>query len=139
MLAMFLALVGLVAINGILAAWIVSILWGWFVVPLLRTSRVARLRSNMPKAVCIIVFGFCLPSYADCVVGAKSKTSFVVLDSHTIMLKGGFGSDIIIKTFSFLNSGSQVTILKDDFCSFENAVLYIDGEMADANQVTKVN
>ncbi len=77
-------------------------------------------------------------AYADCVIGAKSKTSYVVLDSHTIMLQGGYGEDIIIKTFSFITDYSSVTVLKDDFCSFESAVLYIDGEVVDAEGVTGV-
>ncbi|WP_146610926.1 hypothetical protein [Polynucleobacter paneuropaeus] len=72
---------------------------------------------------------------ADCVYGAKSKTKFIVLDSHALILKGGYGKDILIKTFSFINSGSSISILKDDFCSYESAVLYIDGQLADANEV----
>lgn len=78
-------------------------------------------------------------SYADCVFGAKSKSSYVVLDSRTIMLTGGFGADIIIKTISYINRFSSVSILKDSFCSYERAVLYIDGSVVDANQVTKLN
>ena len=54
-------------------------------------------------------------AYADCVYGAKSKNKFVVLDSHTVILKGGFGKDILIKTFAFIYSSSSLTILKDDF------------------------
>lgn len=77
-------------------------------------------------------------SFADCVYGAKDKSKFTVLDSHTIILQGGSGSDIIIKTYSFIHRSSSITVLKDSFCSYESAVLYIDGEVADANQVTKV-
>lgn len=77
-------------------------------------------------------------AYADCVINAQMKQSYVVLDTHTIMLKGGVGNDIIIKTFAFINSSSQVTVLKDSFCSYENAVLYINGEVVDAQQVTNV-
>jgi len=78
-------------------------------------------------------------SFAECVYGAKDKTRYVVLDSHTIMLKGGYGSDIIVKTFAFIYSSSEVTVLKDSFCSYDSAVLYVDGEVADANQVTKID
>jgi hypothetical protein len=72
---------------------------------------------------------------ADCVIGAKMKISFTVLDTHTVMLRGGGGKDILIKTFSFLYSSSQVTVLKDSFCDYESAVLYVDGEVIDAQQV----
>ena len=78
---------------------------------------------------------FALNSNADCVFGAKSKTSFVILDSNTILLKNGPGKDILIKSFSFFNSGSSVSVLKDSFCDFESAVLYVDGQVVDAQQV----
>jgi hypothetical protein len=76
--------------------------------------------------------------FADCVYGAKDKTSYVVLDTHTILLKGGYGSDIVIKTYCFIYRTSDITVLKDDFCSYEDSVLYIDEEVCDANQVTKI-
>ena len=75
---------------------------------------------------------------ADCVYGAKDKTSFQVLDGNTLMLTGGYGSNIIIKTYSYFYSSSDVRVLKDSFCSYESAVLYIDGEVVDAQQVTKL-
>jgi hypothetical protein len=75
---------------------------------------------------------------ADCVVNAKAKLRFQVLDSHTILFTGGGGSDFIVKTFAFVTRGSDIRILKDDFCSHDSAVLYIDGEVADARQVTKL-
>ena len=80
-----------------------------------------------------------LPSQADCVINAKSKTKFTILDSHTILLSGGTGPDIIIKTFEFLNSSSSIMVLKDSFCSLESAVLYVDGKPIDVNQVTKLD
>lgn len=82
---------------------------------------------------------FCVSAQADCVFGAKDKTSFIVLDSHTILLQGGIGADIMIKTYSFLTRHSDVLVLKDSFCSYESAVLYVDGETADANQVEKLD
>jgi len=78
------------------------------------------------------------PSFADCVMNAKSKTSFVLLDSHTILLKDGPGSDILIKTYSFIPNNSNIVVLKDDFCSYDNSVLYIDGEVTDVTQVKKI-
>jgi hypothetical protein len=75
------------------------------------------------------------PSLADCILNAKSKTSYVVLDSHTIILKGGIGKDILIKSFAFFYSSSEVSVLKDSFCDYESAVIYADGEVVDAQQV----
>jgi hypothetical protein len=72
---------------------------------------------------------------ADCVYGGKSKTSFTRLDSHTIVLNGGYGPKMLIKTFCFIYTSSEVSILKDNFCSYENAVLYVDGEVCDAQSV----
>ena len=86
----------------------------------------------------VLMWTTCATAYADCVMGAQEKTSFLMLDSHTVMLTGGYGSKIIIKTFAFLNNGSQVTVLKNSFCSYESSVLYVDGEVVDANQVTNV-
>jgi len=85
----------------------------------------------------IAILGWIVSSgaQADCVYGAKAKTKYVILDSHTIILKGGYSSDILIKTFSFLNQYSSVTVLKDSFCDFDSAVLYIDSQVVDANQV----
>lgn len=89
--------------------------------------------------VSLILLSLSPTCFADCVLGAKDKTGFVVLDSHTIMLKGGYGPDIIIKTFASIYRSSEVSVLKDSFCSYDSAVLYIDGEVADANQVTKID
>ena len=93
---------------------------------------------TIAKIVCIFLLTLSTQSFADCVYGAKDKTKFTVLDSHTVILQGGPGSDIIIKTYSFINRSSSITVLKDSFCSYESAVLYIDGEVVDANRVTKV-
>jgi len=76
---------------------------------------------------------------ADCVIGAKSKTYYTRLDAHTIVLSGGFGGSILIKTFGFIYPTSNVVILKDAFCSYDEAVLYVDGEVCDANSVQKLD
>lgn len=76
---------------------------------------------------------------ADCVYGAKDKRSYSVIDNHTIILTGGFRDNIMIKTYCFIYNSSQLQVLKDSFCSHENAVLYIDGEVCDASQVQKLN
>ena len=93
---------------------------------------------TVAKIICVLLLTLSTPSFADCTYNAKDKSKFTVLDSHTIILQGGPGPDIIIKTYSFINRASSITVLKDSFCSYESAVLYIDGEVADANQVTKV-
>lgn len=77
-------------------------------------------------------------TYADCVYFAKSKLSFRVIDSHTLILSGGPGPDILIKTFAFINKTSSVVVLKDSFCSYDSAVLLIDDEVVSVNQVTKL-
>jgi hypothetical protein len=86
----------------------------------------------------ILLTSLATTANADCALNAKSKTSFVVLDSHTIILKGGFGKDILIKSFAFFHSSSDVTVLKDDFCDFESNVLYVDGETIDVQQVKNI-
>jgi hypothetical protein len=78
---------------------------------------------------------FSTSANADCILNAKSKTTYVALDSHTILLRGGIGRDILIKSFAFFYSTSQVTVLKDNFCDYESSVLYVDGEAVDAQQV----
>jgi hypothetical protein len=72
---------------------------------------------------------------ADCVINAKLKQKFVILDAHTVVLTGGIGPDILIKTFAFFTGRPNLTVLKDSFCSYESAVLYVDGEVVDAQEV----
>lgn len=72
---------------------------------------------------------------ADCVVGAKLSLQFIVLDEHTIILKNAGGHDILIKSFAFFYPTSQVTVLKDSFCDYASAVLYVDGQAIDAQEV----
>lgn len=77
-------------------------------------------------------------AHADCVIGAKSETSFRVLDSNTILLSGGYSGGILIKSFSFFYPTSTVSVLKDDFCDFDSDVLYVDGETVDVQQVKSI-
>ncbi|BCM02930.1 hypothetical protein [Ralstonia pseudosolanacearum] len=78
-------------------------------------------------------------AHADCVVGASLATTFRVLDSHTIVLYSGSTPKILIKTFSFFYASSSVTVLKDSFCDYASAVLYVDGQAVDAQQVKHLN
>ena len=62
----------------------------------------------------------------------------MILDDHSVMLRGGYGNDIIVKTYAYLNTSSDITILKDSFCDFESAVLYVSGEVVNANEVKSI-
>ena len=90
------------------------------------------------KKLFLISFLFFTNAYSDCVYGAKDKTSFQLLDSNTIVLQGSYGSNILIKTYCYMYSSSSITIMKDDFCDYESSVLYVDGEVCDANEVKKI-
>jgi hypothetical protein len=76
--------------------------------------------------------------YAGCVYGAKSKSAFIVLDNHTFVLKGGYGSDILVKTYAYVRRNSEITVLKDSFCSYDSSAIYIDGELAALKQVERL-
>ncbi len=63
--------------------------------------------------------------------------SFSILDSSTIILNST--SKILIKTYCYcFFAGTNVTILKDAFCSYEGAVLYVNGTMVDAQEVKRL-
>jgi hypothetical protein len=87
----------------------------------------------------IILMVFVSSAGADCVFWAQSKTDFIRLDSHTIILSGGFGPKILIKTYCYIYSSSELTVLKDSFCSYEDAVLYVDDEVCDVRSVQKLD
>jgi len=91
------------------------------------------------KRIIIIVFLLLGTNLlADCVYGAKDKTKYTRLDNHSVVLQGGYGNNILIKTYCSIYSSSEIQVLKDDFCSYDSAVLYIDGQICDANQVSKI-
>jgi len=83
----------------------------------------------------LIITLFLTLGLADCVIGAKDKMYFVVLDNHTLVLKGGLGNDILIKTYCNVSPYSKIQMLKDDFCDYDDSVLYINGEVCDVQQV----
>ena len=89
----------------------------------------------MKNIICALMFLASIGAHADCIFGAKSKMSYLILDSHTIILKNGPGKDIMIKSFAFFNTASTISVLKDSFCDYESAVLYVDGQVVDAQQV----
>lgn len=85
------------------------------------------------------VLSLTLTCHADYVTGAKSKTKYQILDSHTILLTGGHGPDILIKTWEFLSKYDTIAVLKDSFGSYDSAVLYVNEKPIDVTQVTKIN
>ena len=90
---------------------------------------------------------FCLSLHpliknADCVYGAKDKTSYKVLSTGyggKIYFSGGYGNDFIIEVDGYVSSYiNEVMFLKDDFCSWEDNVIYIDEEVFDVKSVDKL-
>tara|TARA_B100000427_G_scaffold139460_1_gene115998 strand:- start:441 stop:734 length:294 start_codon:yes stop_codon:yes gene_type:complete len=81
-------------------------------------------------------------SLADCVYDAKEKTTFQVLSTGyggKILFSGGYGSDFIVSVDGYITKYiDSVLILKDDFCSWEDSVLYIDDEVFDVKSVEKI-
>lgn len=47
---------------------------------------------------------------ADCVYGAKDKNKYTRLDSHTVVLQGGYGNGILIKTYCSIYGSSEVQV-----------------------------
>jgi len=81
-------------------------------------------------------------SMADCVYDAKEKTTFQVLSTGyggKILFSGGYGKDFIVSVDGYVtNYIESVLILKDDFCSWDDSVLYIDDEVFDVKSVEKI-
>ncbi len=92
----------------------------------------------MKTKILSLVLLLSVAAHADCVINARSKTKVTIVDSHTIILSGGIGPDIMIKSWAFFNRFSEITVLKDSFCSYESDVLLVDGQVEDVNQVTKL-
>ena len=84
------------------------------------------------RKVIILLFLF-IGLKADCVFGAKDSSTFQIIDSNTLILKGY--KNILIKTFCFVYPTSNVTVLKDSFCDYDSNVLYVDGEVCNVNEV----
>lgn len=76
---------------------------------------------------------------ADCVFNAKTSTSYTVIDSKTIVLQGGASGPIMIKLYCCVYPSSRLMVLKDSFCSYEDAVLYIDGKPVAVIDVKRLN
>jgi hypothetical protein len=96
------------------------------------------MNAGMLKIAAAAILGCSVTANAECVLGAQEATTFRVLDTHTIVLSGGPSGAILIKSFAFFNSSSNVSVLKDDFCDFDSNVLYVDGEAVDVQQVKAI-
>ena len=78
-----------------------------------------------------------------CVFGAKDKDSYKVISTGynaKILFSGGYSSDFIIEIDGsiFYERLDDVYFIKDDFCSYENDVIVIDGEVFGVSKVTKL-
>jgi hypothetical protein len=77
-----------------------------------------------------------LTAHADCVHSARSYLSFRVVASDTLILTQGVGPDIQIQVWGvWLTNTASVRVLRDSFCSFDEAVLFINGEIVDVREV----
>ena len=74
-------------------------------------------------------------AFADCVVGASLSTRYKTIDSSTILLMGIAGPKVLAKIDCCLYPGARVTVLKDMFCDYEDAVFLIDGRPVDVHSV----
>ena len=95
------------------------------------------------KKIIIVLFLFnAIQLSADCVWDAKDKTTYKVLKTGyggKILFTGGYGSDFIIEIDGYVSSYIEsVIILKDDFCNWDDNVIYIDDEVFDVKSVTKI-
>ena len=86
-----------------------------------------------------LTIGMTSAAMADCIYDAKSATSYRLINSNTVMFTDAYGNGFIIKTYDYLTSyPSEVYVIKDDFCSYEDDVIVWDGEVIDAQEVTKI-
>ena len=92
----------------------------------------------------LFIFILLIPYFmsADCVYGAKDKTTFQVLKSGyggKILFSGGYADDFIVEIEGYIPEYiDSVVFLKDEFCSWDSDVIYIDEEVFDVKSVEKV-
>lgn len=90
-----------------------------------------------------LLFFFSISVFANCVFGAKDKTSYKILETGygaKIYFSGGYSSDFIIEISGSIYSSyiDEIYFLKDDFCDYESDVIVIDEEVFDILSVTEV-
>ena len=73
---------------------------------------------------------------ADCALNAQSRESVTVLDRHTILLSGGRGPDILVRTLAAVNRRAAIAVVRNNFCSFALDVLVVDNEFVGVGRVT---
>ena len=73
---------------------------------------------------------------ADCAINAQGRDSVTVLDRRTILLSGGHGPDILIRTLAAVNRRASIAVARNNFCSFALDVLVVDDELVGVGRVT---
>jgi len=91
-----------------------------------------------------LLFFFSTSVFADCVFGAKDKTSYKIIETGygaKIYFSGGYSSDFIIEISGSIYSSyiNEIYFLKDDFCDYESDVIVIDEEVFDILSVTEID
>tara|TARA_B100001059_G_C17625742_1_gene471821 strand:+ start:277 stop:576 length:300 start_codon:yes stop_codon:yes gene_type:complete len=91
-----------------------------------------------------ILFFLSTSVFADCVFGAKDKTSYKIIETGygaKIYFSGGYSSDFIIELSAPIYGSyiDEIYFLKDDFCDYESEVIVIDEEVFDVLSVTEIN
>jgi hypothetical protein len=76
---------------------------------------------------------------AECIFGASNLTNVYILDSNRLILYGGFGDPIYIKTFYPLTKGARVAVLKDSFCDYDSEAISINGTVIPVQVVKKLD
>ena len=99
----------------------------------------------MKKLILLSLLFFLSTSvFADCVFGAKDKSSYKIIETGygaKIYFSGGYSSDFIIELSGSIYSSyiDEIYFLKDDFCDFESDVIVIDEEVFDILSVTEID
>ena len=97
----------------------------------------------MKKILLIAALLLSVYSYADCVFGAKEKTSFKVIKTGygaKILFSGSYVDDFIIEIDGSIYNETldEIYFIKDNFCSWESDVIVINGEVFGVKSVDKV-
>jgi hypothetical protein len=97
----------------------------------------------MKKTLLIATLLFSVYSYADCVYGAKDKSSYNVIKTGygaKILFSGSYGDDFIIEIDGSIYNETldEVYFIKDDFCNWDTDVIVINGEVFGVKSVDKV-
>lgn len=97
------------------------------------------MKKAMKKALIFVMATHMLAAHAECVIAVKTKTNVQILGQHTMLLTGGVGSPVIIRSFAFFYPNSSVMVLKDSFCDYDNNAIAVDNQVISLQQVESVN